>query len=71
MKIEKTVWFSGFNIPGLIGVVMGVDELTGKKKAYMGFGSGRSVDFDEKVIVADGSPVNTAILQEVIDYLKA
>ncbi len=71
MKIEKTVWFSGFNIPGLIGIVMGVDEVTGKKKAYMGFGGGFNEKFDEKVIATSGSPVNVAVLQEVIDYLKS
>ncbi len=70
MKIQKTVWFSGLNIPGLIGIVMGVDEVTGKKRAYMGFGDGSSEKFDEKVIAATGSPVNVAVLQEVIDYLK-
>ncbi len=70
MKIEKTVWFSGFNTPGTIGIVMGVDEVTGKKKAYMGFGSGFNEKYDEKVIALDGCPVNVAVLQEAIDYLK-
>lgn len=69
MKIEKAVWFSGFNIPGQIGIVMGVDEVTGKKKAYMGFGSGANEKYDEKTIAARGSPVNAAVLQQVINYL--
>ena len=70
MKIEKTVWFSGLNISGVVGIVMGVDEVTGKKKAYIGFGSGSVERFDERIIAATGSPVNIAVLQEVIDYLK-
>ena len=70
MKIERTIWFSGLNIPGLVGIVMGVDEVTGKKKAYMGFGTGSSERFDEKAIAMNGSPVNIAVLQEVIDYLR-
>ena len=70
MEIKKTVWFSGFNIPGSIGIVMGVDTITGKKRAYMGIGSGSNEKFDEKVIAASGTPVNVAVLQEVIDFLK-
>jgi len=70
MKIEKTVWFSGLNIPGVVGIVMGVDETTGKKRAYLGLGSGANEKGDEKLIAASGSPVNIAVLQEVIDYLK-
>ena len=70
MKIEKTVWFSGLNIPGVVGIVMGVDTMTSKKKAYMGFGSGFSEESDEVLIATNGSPVNVAVLQEVIDYLK-
>lgn len=69
MKIEKTVWFSGFNIPGNIGIVMGVDEVTGKKKAYMGFGTGSSEKIDERQIAAGGSPVSAFVLQEVVNYL--
>ena len=70
MKIVKSVWFSGSSIPGIIGIVMGADELTGKRKAYMGFGAGANAEFDEKIIAENGSPVNAAVLQEVIDYLK-
>lgn len=70
MKIEKTVWFQGFNIPGTIGIAAGVDEVTGKKKAYMGFGTGSDEKWDEKVIATTGCPVNVAVLQEVVDYLK-
>ena len=69
MNIKKTVWFSGFNIPGLIGIVMGVDEVTGKKKAYMGFSTGSNEKFDEKLIATSGSPVNAAALQEIVNYL--
>lgn len=69
MKIEKSVWFSGFNIPGYIGIVMGVDETTGRKKAYMGFGTGSNEKYDEKVIAETGSPVNACVLQEVVNYL--
>lgn len=71
MEIKKTVWFSGFNIPGVIGVVMGVDTITGKKKAYMGFGTGASAHFDEKMIAANGTPVNDTTFKEVTDFLKS
>ena len=70
MEIKKTVWFSGFSAPGVVGIVMGVDTITGKKKAYMGFGTGANVKFDEKLIAASGTPVNVAVLQEVLDFLK-
>jgi len=69
MKIEKSVWFSGFNIPGYIGIVMGVEDTTGRKKAYMGFGTGSNEKFDEMGIAACGSPVSAAVLQEVVNYL--
>ena len=71
MKIEKAVWFSGTNFFGCVGIVMGADELTGKKKAYMGIIGGLDNKQDEKTIAETGSPVNVAVLQEVIDYLKS
>lgn len=40
MKITDTLWFNqGINIatlPIIIGIVLGVDEVTGEKKAYIG-----------------------------------
>ncbi len=70
MEIKKVLWFSGSNIPGVMGVVMGEDTLTKKKKAYMGMGTGLDDKIDQKVIAAHGTPVNVAVFQEIVDYLK-
>lgn len=68
MKILDAVWFtpippawlqavamSGVSLT--IGVVLGQDEVTGQKKAYIGYGRGRDEGEDSGFIASHGSPI--------------
>lgn len=60
MKITDTLWFSPWDICTLptimIGVVLGVDEITGEKKAYIGAVIPTTEELDSKMIVENGAP---------------
>lgn len=43
MNLIDAIWFT--SLRGTVGIVIGEDEVTGKRKAYVGIGDG----FDEKV----------------------
>ena len=65
MKIEKKVWFTTKD--GMIGIVLGTDELTKEKKAYIGIipiGEDTTEDKDAKRINEWGTkfPVDAAEL---------
>ncbi len=53
MELIDVVWFSGER---LIGVVIGEDEFTGEKKAYIVTGAGISAEQDSKHILDHGVP---------------
>ena len=69
MKIEKVFWISA-NIPGVVGMVLGVDELTGEREGYIGIAVGSNEDTDKKYIAATGQKITPGILREVVDYLE-
>lgn len=59
MKITDTLWFSPGNIatlPIIIGIVLGVDEVTGEKKAYIGNVVPTTPENDIKHIAEYGAP---------------
>ena len=58
MKIIETLWFTG--IFGCIGIVVGEDSITKKKKAYIGVCSGTDAEEDSRFIAARGSPITIA-----------
>ena len=53
MKLLDVVWFNGER---LIGMVVGEDEVTGEKKAYIGIGAGGSEAHDSQHILERGVP---------------
>lgn len=63
MKEIKTFWFT--NVSGVIGIVVGEDEVTKKRKAYIGVASGAGVQADTDYIKSFGSPVSLAVLREM------
>lgn len=68
MKIKRPFWFTGFY--GTIGIVTGEDEITGKKKAYIGTAPGSDEDLDSHHIAKTGSPINPVQLEEILRDLK-
>ncbi len=64
MHLIKTVWF------GKIGIVVGKDEITKKKKAYIGVGSGDDEFFDIDTIRRNGTKVHIQILQDLVEAMR-
>ena len=60
---KRPYWFTG--IFGTIGIVVGKDEVTGKKKAYIGLGGGADENADIEHIARTGSPVDSRFLAEI------
>ena len=63
MKILRDYWFSGLG--PLIGIVAGVDEVTGKGKAYIGVGQGIDQEADAKYVAKTGAKLPLPILDEI------
>ena len=68
MKNKRPYWFTG--LFGTIGIVTGEDDVTGKKKAYIGTASGFDEDADTQHIAKTGSPVDPRQLAEILGDLK-
>ncbi len=59
MKVIDTVWFTQMTSSVQIGIVKGIDEITGKTKFYIGTGIGKDLHnekMDIKLITNYGSP---------------
>ncbi len=68
MRIKQPYWFTG--LFGTIGIVTGEDEVTGKKKAYIGTAPGFDEDADSQHIAKTGSPVVPRQIAEILEDLK-
>ena len=70
MKITYSIWFTPLALIGQIGIVMGEDEVTGKRKAYIGIGYGVSDERDEQLIAQYGSKFPAEIAERIAKWLK-
>jgi hypothetical protein len=69
MEYENAIWFT--NLAGeTIGIVMKIDNATGKKKAYMGTGAGVDEEEDIATILEWGAPLELTVIEQVSKYLK-
>lgn len=68
MKIKQAYWFS--TMVGTIGIIVGEDEYTGKRKGYIGNAAGYDEEADTKHIAERGSPVIAGHIGEIADYLR-
>ena len=68
MEIFDSTWFTMPNGTA-IGIVLGEDKLTHRKKAYMGLGRGQSQEDDEKWILEHGYPVMKGVLLEIANKI--
>ena len=67
MKILRAFWFSGGST---VGIVVGQDEITGKRKAYMNLVPGFDEDRDTQLVATRGWPVVPAVLREILELLE-
>lgn len=68
MKIEKKFWFAGSSLT--VGVVVGVDETTGKKKAYVGQCLGNDEEYDAAWIASTGAAFPAEAAREIAEALE-
>ena len=70
MKIIDSIWFTGMRVLGVVGIVLGEDEVTGKRKAYIGNAPGLNVDVDTHYIAEYGVPLTPEIAQSISNFLN-
>ena len=68
MKIEHVYWFSPGT--GHIGVVIGEDNVTKEKKAYIGVVGGFDLEADTKTVEKLGQRLTRELLLEMAEHLK-
>ena len=68
MKVIDTTWFTGAK--GCVGIVIGEDENTGERKAFIGVANGRNGNADAEAISAWGIRLSVAVLQDIIKKLE-
>ena len=67
MKIIDSIWFN--NSLGTMGIVVGEDEITGKRKAYVGIGRGADQDQDIELIKENGVQLTLSVAEHLVDLL--
>ncbi len=68
MKKIRTFWFN--TLDGCFGIVVGEDDVTGKKKAYCGVVPGNDEEADETRIMRTGSVLDPRLLREALNLLE-
>lgn len=69
MRITRTFWFTQSGGP-CIGIVIGEDENTGEKKAYVGTADGIDEELDAKSISRYGGKLNEHTVQQIAAALS-
>ena len=67
MNITHDYWFSG--MAGLVGIVVGEDEITGEIKAYIGVALGIDQESDAKYVNQGGTKLTLRTLDEIRGHL--
>ena len=68
MKVIAKYWFS--SLTGHCGIVVGEDETTGERKAYIGVIGGFNEEADTKTIMESGQKFRPLILKEILQRLE-
>ena len=68
MKKIDAIWFSVGE--HCIGIVIGEDELTKERKAYIGVGHGVDEAYDSEAILNYGTPVSASTLDHICSILR-
>ena len=67
MKVIVSLWFTSSQ--GCIGIIVGEDDTTGDRKAYIGIGHGLDERADTKAISALGSKFSLDTAQKLVTLL--
>ena len=67
MKVIETIWFTDVN--GCIGIVIGEEDVTGDRKAYIGSASGTDEKADTEQILAWGNKFSLDVTERIHRYL--
>ena len=70
MKNVEAIWFTEMGSTLPIGIVIGVDEVTGEPKAYIGTAYGNDGGEDIKRITAGGAKLSLAIVKDIVRRLN-
>lgn len=70
MKILADYWFIDMR-GGTMGIVVGEDECTGERKAYIGVGAGYNQETDRHFISEYGQKLPISFIEELLNYLKS
>ena len=68
MKVIRSLWFS--HLAGTIGIVIGEDDLTKERKAFIGLVAGNNEEMDSAWVLDRGSHLSRGTLQEILLLLK-
>ena len=63
MKVLESLWFA--NSTGTVGIVIGEDEMTKKRKAYIGVAEGITEELDINSISQLGSPLSLECVKNI------
>lgn len=69
MKIIDSVWITSLDIIGCIGIVVGEDEATGERKAYVGYGYGVNEEADAQLISRTGGKLTPEMAAHIAKLL--
>ena len=70
MKNLQSIWFTEIGGINPIGIVIGEDTITEKRKAYIGTGLGHNEEEDTKIIAERGAKVSPRILKFILKRLE-
>lgn len=70
MKILDVIWFTEMGSLRPIGIVIGEDEITGERKAYIGVGNGEDEERDSKSIAGTGAKFSLDAARRIALYLE-
>lgn len=69
MKIFNAIWFTEMGSLRPIGIVIGEDEMTGERRAYIGVGNGEDEERDSKSIAGTGAKFGIEMAQMIVNAL--
>jgi hypothetical protein len=69
MKITNTAWYNT-NQSHMIGIVMGLDEVTGEPKAYIGLGDGVDEQADINHIASNGAKLTKEMVKNISKHFE-
>lgn len=70
MNIIQAIWFTEMGSMRPIGIVLGVDNITGERKAFIGTASGDDEGADAERIAAGGAKLRVGTVNSIAQWLN-